>query len=74
MAGKLRYLEADLIKAFEFCKRTEGTQDGLVQRVAEKLGCTRQTVHNYINRDRAIWESYMRVRYNYGTTWSKSNM
>ncbi len=69
MAGKLRYTEAELIDAFRDCKKAEGSQDGIVQRVALYLGCTRQTVHNYINRSHKIWEVYMRVRTNYGITW-----
>ena len=69
MAGKLRYSESELIHAFLESKNKEGNQKGIIQRVASKLECSRQTVHNYLNRSSSIWAIYMRVRTNYGITW-----
>ena len=69
MAGKPKYSPLEVIEAIEISRKLEGSQQGLITRTAACLGCTRQTVHNYINRWPEVWEAYMRVRYRYGENW-----
>lgn len=69
MAGKPKYSASEIIVAMQACKLSEGNQQGLITRTAKHLECTRQTVHNYKNRHRQVWETYMKIRFNWNEEW-----
>lgn len=69
MPGKPHYSPEEVIEALMSSRKESGSQEGILTRAADRLGCTRQTVHNYINRYPEVWKAYMEARYSYGITW-----
>jgi hypothetical protein len=69
MAGKQKYKVQEVIKAIQKSKKPEGNQHGIIIRTAIHLGCTRQTIHNYMNRYPEVHNKYRQIRWNYGITW-----
>lgn len=69
MPGKPHFNPEEVIAALMSSRKENGSQEGILTRAAIRLGCTRQTIHNYINRYPEVWKAYMQARYNYGINW-----